>query len=307
MNRIVISSVNGVAKVPFIAECSRVQINILRFYKFVTSFLCLNTFLFFETCHFTGSGFRNIFENKANVRRKKGAIHGAFLFCLYTCTGKTLKIMPSRYLCRPNYNFMAIAFRIRIWIVLAFVLAGTLANAQNRRTSSDKRDKNEEKPGFVQRLWWGGSVGLGGSSFNGGSSFGLGLSPMLGYKITPFLSVGPRVEFFYTIFKPAANVRALNLFDFEAGAFLRGHVYRGFFVQGELSNSWQEVAFVNGSGYFKETVSRANQLIGLGYNFGRGEGGAASEIGIMYNLALANNLTTTELPIEYRFGFTWRF
>ena len=43
-------------------------------------------------------------------------------------------------------------------------------------------------------------------------------------------------------------------------------------------------------------------------NFAGGQGaGAGSEISLMYNFAVANDLETFQNPLEYRFNFTWNF
>jgi len=178
--------------------------------------------------------------------------------------------------------------------------------------SSDKAavpTKKEEASKFTDlksHLWYGGGIGLGFGSYNGTSSFGIGVSPMVGYKFLKFLSAGPRVSFYYSSLK-VPGYRTLGLLNVEAGVFLRAHVYQGFFIQGDLSSEWvQEPSeYAQGTTILKNTFNRGNQYLGIGYNFGRGEGGGGSEISLHYNFALANNLY--ELPTDLRFAFTWRF
>jgi hypothetical protein len=208
----------------------------------------------------------------------------------------------------------------KFWVIV-LALAMCLLNlpdamAQSKKKSSKKKPtkkelakKKEEEPRFGEKLWYGGGVNLGFSGFNGTSAFGFGVSPMVGYKIVKNLSVGPRVSFLYTSLKNP-GYKALNLLDTEAGAFVRFHIFRGFFIQGEFSNQWSQEPFT--ADPITRTISkvkyqRFNQYGGVGYNFGRGEGGAGTEIALMYNFAIANDLNSYENPLGYRFGFTWKF
>lgn len=192
---------------------------------------------------------------------------------------------------------------------LMIVVMSPDAAAQRRDRDKERRreqDRRRESSTFVDHLWWGGGLNLGFSSFNNQSIFGIGVAPMVGYKIWEPLSVGPRVSFFYSSYKEA-GFKALSLFDVDAGVFVRGRVYRGFFLQGEVSNSWlqQPYEYQSNNTISKRTIQRANQRLGAGYNWGNG--GVGSEIAILYNFAIANDLETNASPLEYRFAITWRF
>jgi hypothetical protein len=89
------------------------------------------------------------------------------------------------------------------------------------------------------------------------------------------------------------------------GGFLRYRIFQGLFIQGELSNEWYQEVYIGTTE--KQNLTRFNQRIGGGYNFGGGRGGPGSEIAIMYNFAIANDLETAYNPMEYRFVFTWGF
>jgi hypothetical protein len=185
-----------------------------------------------------------------------------------------------------------------------FLLTG-LVLALAAPVAAQKRSSKKEDPPFASKLWYGAGVNIGFGSFNGQSQFGLGLSPMVGYKILEPISIGPRVAIFYTSTK-FQGYKNLNLFDTEVGAFLRGRIFRGFFLQGELSNEWvQEADDIIGQEITKITYQRFNQYIGAGYNFGDGNWG--SELGIFYNLAIANDINSFQQPWDYRFAITYRF
>lgn len=184
------------------------------------------------------------------------------------------------------------------------------AQAQFRVTDSKSKNKKGKKEAvpFKERLWYGGGINLGFSGFNGSSAFGFGVSPMVGYKIYGPFSAGPRLSVFFTSQK-VQGFKAVNLFNTEAGLFLRARVFRGFFLQGEVANQWIQEPFElrPDRTISKITFQRGAQYIGAGYNFANGEGGAGSEIGIFYNFAIANDVNAYQAPWDYRFAFTWNF
>lgn len=172
-----------------------------------------------------------------------------------------------------------------------------------RNPDLPKEDEKKKVP-FKEKLWYGGSVSLGFSSFNGQSNFGFGLAPMVGYKFFGPFSAGPRVSFFLNSIR-VQGYKGTTLFNTEAGVFLRAKVFRGFFLQGELANEWLQEPYTDGTTKIKkQNLTRGNQYVGAGYNFGSGEGGG-SEIGLFYNLAVPSD--SYEQPWDYRFGFTWNF
>lgn len=186
------------------------------------------------------------------------------------------------------------------------ILAATLLLLATQTAIAQKRRQKESSSDFKSRLWYGGGLALGFSGYNGGNVFSFGLSPMVGYKITPALSVGPRASFLFTSIK-VPGYKAVGLFDVDAGIFARVKVFRGLFIQGEATNEWyQEPIFYSDFTTDKDPRSRLNTRLGAGWNFGSGQGGG-SEIGIFYNFTVANDLDTYQNPLEYRFGFTWNF
>jgi hypothetical protein len=195
-------------------------------------------------------------------------------------------------------------------MALALLAAAVPASAQRRDDDDDDRERRESRT-LRDRIWFGGGIGLGFSSFNGQSAFGIGISPMAGYKLLPTLSIGPRVAINYTAQK-VPGIQTFHLFDTEAGAFVRWRVWRGLFLQGEISNEWLQLPYqgFDDQGrviYFKETTQRGNQYAGIGWNSSRGEGGVGTEIAIFYNFAVANDINSYEQPWDYRFAITWRF
>jgi len=194
----------------------------------------------------------------------------------------------------------------KLWVfvtlVCFFLGAATVASAQSRSSSSkSKKKKSKEDVSFVSKLWYGGGVNLGAGAFNGTSLFSFGISPMVGYKILPALSVGPRVSFSIASLKEA-GFKATALYTIETGAFVRVKVFRGLFLQGEVSNEWRQDPLGFGE---KVNITRFNQYLGGGWNFGNG--GWGQEIGIFYNFAIANDINSFQQPFGYRIAFTHRF
>lgn len=181
---------------------------------------------------------------------------------------------------------------------------------RDRDRDRDDDDRDRYSSAFASRLWYGGGLNLGFGAAQGQSRFLVGVSPMVGYKILPWLSLGPRFGFNFTSFK-VTGYRAANLFDVEAGGFLRLKVFRGLFLQGELSNEWLQVPTYptdpGSTRLDKISYQRSNQRIGAGWNSSAGRGGWGTDIGIFYNFARQNDLLSDVSPLEYRFGITYNF
>jgi len=174
---------------------------------------------------------------------------------------------------------------------------------RNREKVRNKKEEKETPKGFAARLWYGGGVNIGFGGLNGFTSFNFGVSPMIGYKIIGPLSAGPRIAYDFNSLKQR-GFKSISLHSFDVGAFVRCRIFRGLFAQAELSNEWyQDLDYFSGEKY---NDNRANQRLGLGWNFGE-PGGVGSEISVLYNFKIANDIDTYRNPIEYRFGFTWKF
>lgn len=176
------------------------------------------------------------------------------------------------------------------------------------REHSEESDRDAgHRSAFASRLWYGGGFSLGFSGYQGGNVFSVGVAPQVGYKIVERFSMGPRLSYLFTSVK-VPGFKAVGLNDVDAGIFARFRIFQGLFIQGELSNEWYQepILYTNGT-IEKDPRERFNQRLGLGWNFGNGQGGGGSEVGIFYNFAVASELETYQNPLEYRFGFTWRF
>ncbi|MBC7776366.1 MAG: hypothetical protein H7246_13105 [Phycisphaerae bacterium] len=199
-------------------------------------------------------------------------------------------------------------------VLLLFALMAMFSQTAfaQRRDRERERERERERPreeeketpkGFTSRLWYGGGVNIGFGGYNGGSIFVIGVSPMVGYRIVGPLSAGPRVAYDFASLKEP-NAKAVGLHSVDVGVFVRCRVFQGLFVQGELSNKWFQGKYVGIPEKFND--QRVNQRFGAGWNFGE-PGGTGTEISVLYNFRLAQDIEAYENPIEYRFGLTWKF
>lgn len=129
------------------------------------------------------------------------------------------------------------------------------AFAQIRRSTESRTGKEYSLKDY---LWYGGffGLGLGGGGFS--SVFSINLSPMVGYKILPPFSIGPRVGITYT-YQKIQGVRAFNLFDTEVALFGRLHIFRGFFIHGEIGTRSDQYVETNGTDFRKTSRTRPVQ------------------------------------------------
>lgn len=217
------------------------------------------------------------------------------------------------------------------------------AQVYGRKKKKKKKEKTtktddyfDESGNFAQKLWYGAGGVLNFQSFNSSSLFRIGLSPMVGYKITPWLSAGPRLSILYTGYKggsvigiqnsdgsyaidPATlnrNVERVGTTDIGVGLFARAKFLQNFFAQVEVENyiSRDPVIDVNGNqlifvkdndtlDFFKENRSQLNTYIGGGYNSSLGLVGY--EIAILFNVT--QDAADFNPPYQFRVGFTYNF
>ncbi|MEL6140192.1 MAG: hypothetical protein AAFQ37_08420 [Bacteroidota bacterium] len=196
-------------------------------------------------------------------------------------------------------------------LLLLFAISLSAQTRREREASQDldyyKGDRNTRAPrgeSFGQNLWFGGGLQLGFSSSNFESFFNVGLSPMVGYKITPALSIGPRVALNYNAYRlrNTADDFNSNYFTWSAGAFTRLKVIEPFFVQAEYSLESDVIGFIDGDPVRR---NRGVPYLGAGYSPWAG-GGASSEIVVLFRLNGDSRLVN-EAPFVIRAGFNFNF
>jgi hypothetical protein len=197
-------------------------------------------------------------------------------------------------------------------LLLVLCLAFTQGMAQSTKKKSSSKKKKKEEYSLKQHLWYGGSFVLGFSGQNGYNAFQFGVAPMVGYKFTNWLSAGPRIAPTYLSVKGPSNVGVsrANLLDFEYGLFTRAKIYNGIYIQGEYGGrSLASPLFGNVGSDGKVPIireRRTDYLVGGG--FSQSDGGWGTDISILYNIAVAQDLTNLyESPLVFRFGLSYNF
>lgn len=187
---------------------------------------------------------------------------------------------------------------------------------KKKKKKSDDQEYFDESGGFKHKLWYGGGFNLGFSGGNTQSVFNFGISPMVGYKITEQLSIGPRAVLDYSTYKISqfGEVFRANTLSYGGGVFARGKIFQSLFLhtEFELLNEPFFVGDPNGNFFLVDNDNKLitvretsnNFYIGGGYYSGGG-GGLGYEIVLLYNLLEPED--SLNLPIALRFGFTWNF
>lgn len=208
--------------------------------------------------------------------------------------------------------------------VVVCVFMTTILTAQDTKPSKSVDKYFDESGGFVHKLWYGGGFNLGFSGTNDFSQFNIGITPMVGYKVLPFLSFGPRIGFDYSYIKgdtySAQNNnlfyegrKSANLTTYSIGIFGRLKFLRYFLIHSEANYQSIEGPNEYGNGYLAydkahdkistQRINRENYLVGGGYN--SGDGLIGYEILFLYNFSVP--VSSRELPWDLRFGFTYKF
>ena len=201
--------------------------------------------------------------------------------------------------------------KIITFLILSLVIVTSL-DAQSRSRSRSRTQS--KKIDWAERLWYGGGFNLGFSRSAigslSGNTFFVGVSPMVGYRIVHGLSVGPRIELQYFTGRfdetfGASQIFKYNSFTYGGGIFMRYKFLPILFTHFEYDYLSQEspvdVDYARGE-IISERFGESLFLIGGGYTSG---GILASEIYVLYDVLADDN--TTNLPIQYRFGFTYNF
>ncbi len=207
-----------------------------------------------------------------------------------------------------------------LMILFSLVLCIATVDAQNYGRGKKKKKKKkpartektddyfDESGSFAHRLWYGGGLTL----FFTGNSFNIGVTPMVGYKITDQISVGPRfkIDYYQEKLYGEFNYKSTS---WGTGLFTRGKLFQNVFAHVEYEYENLEVPDYIGNGQLQldpndpndiltERENRNNFHLGLGYTSG---GLVAYEIMVLYNVLESDS--SERLPWDLRFGFTYNF
>lgn len=196
-----------------------------------------------------------------------------------------------------------------LYMLLIINIISCFSSITPLSAQSSKKKKKETIP-FIDKIWLGGGINLNFNSgyYNGLQSnvFTFGLSPMAGYKLNSFLSVGPRISFDWTIakFSDFSGVYKYNSIDYGIGLFARAKFLQNFFVHTEFSelNETYTDGSTNGNKLVTSREWRDLFLVGLGYH---SNAPIAYELYVNYDFLEVDN--SIRIPIVYRAGITWHF
>ena len=219
-------------------------------------------------------------------------------------------------------------FFIILLSIFALSICSTSMYAQRGKSKKKSRssvDKAFDKDGsLIDKLWFGGMVSPGYSGNNTLNQFTFGISPMVGYKITDKLSVGPRLAvtyrhlrgFGFDGFSFTEDVRRGNTTSISYALFGRYKILPAIFAHVEY-----ETAIANYNPLYQFTPSlylavnpvtneviveretRNNAYLGLGYTSVGGN--INTEFSVLYNVLDDNQ--SLRFPIIFRFGLNYNF
>jgi len=157
--------------------------------------------------------------------------------------------------------------------------------------------EEDSKPSFKDRVYFGGGIGLnGGVDGSGNNYFYFAVSPIIGYMVTPKLSVGTGVswqQYNYTDIKVKVN-------QYGISPFVRYNLGRLF--------SYAEYSLINTPNYYSSSTSRSNYdrlLLGLGYTMPFGSGrGAINAMGL-YDVLYKQSDHVFASPWVFRIFFSF--
>lgn len=186
-------------------------------------------------------------------------------------------------------------FKSLFLLLMAFTLTALTLSAQGR-TEDEAREEldyyrtDREPANFgAGSLWYGGGFQLGFSSNSFESIFQIGISPMVGYKVTPWFSIGPRASVLYNAysFNVGNDRESSNFFTYSGGVFARAKAFQQFFAHAEY-NLENDVIGLNPTTFDPIRRTRGVPYIGAGFVQGgggfQGGGGVGFEIMILFPL-----------------------
>lgn len=183
-----------------------------------------------------------------------------------------------------------------------------------KKKKKKKKDDEKDATSFTnwkERLWYGAGGTLNFGSNGQSSAFQIGLQPMVGYKIFPFWSVGPRFGLDYFSYRKIQNGAGyiVNQSGWipAAGAFTRLRFWN-FFLHGEVSQQWfrGKETLANTTESYKFNEKLRSRLVGLGWNEGRA-GQVGYEIALLFDVDVLADENSTLNPFQIRGALTYNF
>lgn len=205
--------------------------------------------------------------------------------------------------------------RLFLLLLLLSGLAGSTVTAQTREDDarSDLRYGNRGgQQTFAEGgdIWYGAGLILDYQSRLNRSLFRIGITPIIGYKLNNFLSVGPRGSVIYNAFGADSQQGRLTSrhWDYSIGAFTRARVWRGIFAQAEyslLSDVLLTSVDPQTNRFNQIRQTRGVPFLGAGFSQGGGPNALGFEISVMFRLTQPDRLNDSSF--EIRTGMNYNF
>ena len=151
--------------------------------------------------------------------------------------------------------------------LLALILTFTaMTLAQEKDSTVVKEENNPETtkpPSKESRWYYGGEVGFGFSS----DYFSIGVEPVVGYKITPKLSLGGKIGYTYISDSRYDPLPTLNTSNYGGSIFSRYRIIPQLYAHAEFAYwSYENAIDITPDGYETERVWVPFLLLGGGFS-----------------------------------------
>jgi hypothetical protein len=190
---------------------------------------------------------------------------------------------------------------------LVLFIALNLFEINGQASSGLKYQKQPTRePSVIStKIWYGGGLNLGFSGQSGLNILQLGASPMIGYKIVPRWSVGPRISFLASRYSGKYYLNKITPIDWGVGLFTRLKIISAIFAHAEYEIANQAFVSADGLKLYTDRLQQNNVYVGGGYS--SGQGNTRFEIVALYNLQTPESSLYYISPFTFRFGFTVNF
>lgn len=149
-----------------------------------------------------------------------------------------------------------------LFVLTLTILLLSIAYAENNKTITNTNSSNQP-PTAESKWYYGGNIGF--SFWN--DYFYLGVYPLVGYKVTPKLSLGAKIGYAYISDDRYEPFPALNTSNYGASIFSRYRIIPQLYAHAEFAYwSYENAINITTQGYDTERVWVPYLLLGGGYS-----------------------------------------
>ena len=152
---------------------------------------------------------------------------------------------------------------IFVLLLTGFVFCSVYAEENTLTKSTTSSTQTTQPPAAESRWYYGGNIGF--SFWN--DYFYLGVYPLVGYKVTPKLSLGAKVGYAYISDDRYEPLPALNTSNYGASLFSRYRIIPQLYAHAEFAYwSYENAINITSQGYDTERVWVPYLLLGGGFS-----------------------------------------